>query len=71
MIWLKIWFPYSFVLFWWGIIVRGAGGDASLYDMNRMERFLDTGPEHFATAVVIYIVISYKALMAADKGGLK
>ena len=68
MIWVKIWLPYSFVLFWWGLIVRGLGEKASLFDMNTVERFLDTGPENFATAVVIYIVITYLALMAVDKG---
>lgn len=68
MIWVKIWLPYSFVLFWWGIIVREGGERANLFDMNTVERFLDTGPENFATAVVIYIVITYLAFRAVDKG---
>ena len=68
MIWVKIWIPYSVVLIFWGLIVRGAGGDANLFDMNTVERFLDTGPENFATAVLVYIVITYKALWAVDKG---
>jgi len=68
MIWVKIWLPYSFVLFWWGLIVGGLGEKASLFDMNTVERFLDTGPENFATAVVIYIVITYLALRAVDNG---
>jgi len=68
MIWVKIWLPYSCVLFLWGLIVRAFGEKASLFDMNTVERFLDTGPENFATAVVIYIVITYLALRAVDKG---
>jgi hypothetical protein len=68
-IWFKLWIPYSVILLFWGFIISAAGQRLSLFDTNTILNFLDTGPDNFAMAVLIYIVISYKALMAADKGG--
>lgn len=66
-IWFRLWIPYSIILLFWGFIIREAGQRLSLFDTNTVLNFLDTGPDNFATAVLIYIVISYKAITEIDK----